>query len=165
MPDLRFSVHAIKVASSAAVPTLLFKLRIENSTREERIHSILLRCQVQIQVARRSYTAEEKENLYELFDRTGRWGKTLKSLAWTQVTSVVPGSRKTPSPTYRCRAVSISMSRARNISMRLPAGRYHSAYCLPGQFSIWARTDLCKWRKFPGIKKPSAVFRSTSGVS
>ena len=65
MPDLRFSVDAIKVASSAAVPTLLFRLRIENSTPEERIHSILLRCQVQIQVARRSYTAEEKENLYE----------------------------------------------------------------------------------------------------
>ena len=61
MPDLRFSVDAIKVASSAAIPTLLFKLRIENSTPEERIHSILLRCQVQIQVARRSYTAEERK--------------------------------------------------------------------------------------------------------
>jgi len=94
MPDLRFSVDAIKVASSAAIPTLLFKLGIENSTPEERIHSILLRCQVQIQVARRSYTAEEKENLYELFDRTERWGKTLKSLAWTQVTLVVPGFEK-----------------------------------------------------------------------
>ena len=63
MPDLRFSVDAIKVASSAAIPTLLFKLGIENSTPEERIHSILLRCQVQIQVARRSYTAEEKEKI------------------------------------------------------------------------------------------------------
>ena len=38
-PDLRFSVDVIKVASSAAIPTLFwFRLGIENSTPEERIH-------------------------------------------------------------------------------------------------------------------------------
>lgn len=90
MPDLHFSIEGIQIAQHAAVPTLCFKLRVENRLREEQIHSILLRCQIQIEAPRRRYTADEKERLYELFDRPERWGKTLKPLLWTHTTAVVP---------------------------------------------------------------------------
>jgi hypothetical protein len=90
MADLCFSVEGIEAAQHAAVPTLCFKLRVENSRRGEQVHSILLRCQIQIEAPRRRYTADEKDRLYELFDRPERWGKTLRPLLWSQITTVVP---------------------------------------------------------------------------
>ena len=53
----------------------------------EQINSILLKCQINIEAPRVRYTAEEKERLYELFDRPERWGKTLKPLLWAQTTA------------------------------------------------------------------------------
>jgi hypothetical protein len=95
MPDLRFTIEGIQIAQHAAVPTLCFKLRVENSRKDEQIHSILLRCQIQIEAPRRRYSSDEKDRLYELFDRPERWGKTLRPLLWTQTTAVVPGFKET----------------------------------------------------------------------
>jgi len=90
MPDLNFAVVGAEAPAFAAVPTLLFKLRITNAFAEEQIHSIALRCQIQIAVTRRRYTGEEQERLLEVFGEPRRWRETLRSLLWTHASTVVP---------------------------------------------------------------------------
>jgi hypothetical protein len=90
MPDLSFEVVGAEAPAFAAVPTLVFKLRIVNENQIERIHSISLRCQIQIAVTRRRYSAQAQARLLEVFGEPKRWGETLRSLLWTHVNSVVP---------------------------------------------------------------------------
>jgi hypothetical protein len=89
MPDLSFEVVGAEAPAFAAVPTLVFKLRIVNEHEDERIHSISLRCQIQIAVTRRRYSAQAQARLLEVFGEPKRWGETLRSLLWTHVSSVV----------------------------------------------------------------------------
>jgi len=49
-----------------------------------------LRAQIQIEVTRRHYTAEEQAQLSDLFGEPGRWGQTLKTMLWTHVAVNVP---------------------------------------------------------------------------
>ena len=91
MPDLRIQVASAKVVPFAAVPTLAFQLQINNATAEESIHAITLRCQIQIEVTRRTYTAQEQARLRDLFGHPDRWGQTLRNQLWTNTSVVVPG--------------------------------------------------------------------------
>ena len=90
MPDLSFSVVSADVVPFAAAPTLAFKLHLTNADQSEAIHTVVLRCQIQIEVTRRPYTAAEKENLRDLFGEPERWGQTLRSLLWANTSVVVP---------------------------------------------------------------------------
>lgn len=90
MPDLSFEVTGAEARAYAAVPTLIFKLRIENADEEERIHSVLLRSQIQISVNRRRYTPEAQAKLLEVFGEPERWGETLRPLLWTHTNVTVP---------------------------------------------------------------------------
>src|SRR5580765_4996266 len=90
MPDLNFEVVGGEVPPFAAVPTLVFKLRLENSNVQERISSVALRCQIQIAVTRKRYSPNEQARLLEVFGEPKRWGETLRSLLWTTVSTVVP---------------------------------------------------------------------------
>src|SRR5919202_1243091 len=90
MPDLEFGIEGAEVAEFAAVPSLLFKLRIENLEGEP-VRSVALNAQVRIAASRRHYEAEEQERLMELFGEPGRWKDTLRSLLWTH--TVVQVSR------------------------------------------------------------------------
>jgi Family of unknown function (DUF6084) len=90
MPDLDFRVQSVAAISYAAAPSLSFKVRVTNADLEERIHSIALRAQIQIEVARRHYSAEEQVRLRDLFGEPGRWGQTLKTMLWTHVSLNVP---------------------------------------------------------------------------
>lgn len=95
MPDLNFEVVDAEVLSFAAVPSLLFKLRIENGG-EEPIRSVALNTQIRIAAAQRHYAAAEQEKLLELFGEPHRWGETLRSLLWTHtVLQVQPFSGST----------------------------------------------------------------------
>jgi hypothetical protein len=91
MPDLSFQVESAKVVAFAAVPMLAFKLRIKNAVADEKIHTIALRCQIQIEVTRRRYAAAEQERLVDLFGPPDRWSQTLRSMLWTHAQIVVPG--------------------------------------------------------------------------
>lgn len=82
MPDLSFQIEKAAPASNAATPQLSFKVRIINSEPEP-IHSIALRVQVQIEPARRRYTAAEQDQLKELFGAPEQWSKSLHPLLWT----------------------------------------------------------------------------------
>ena len=90
MPDLNFEVISAEVAVYSVLPMLIFKLRITNTDPEERIENISLKSQIMLSVTKRSYNAEEKAKLHELFGEPERWGKTLRQFLWTHVTSVVP---------------------------------------------------------------------------
>lgn len=90
MPDLNFEITGAEARAYAAVPTLIFKLRIENADEEERIHSVLLRSQIQISVNRRRYTPEAQAKLLEVFGEPERWGETLRPLLWMHTNVTVP---------------------------------------------------------------------------
>ena len=89
MPNLDFRVAGAEVQEFAAVPSLLFKLRVEN-LEEEPIRSVSLNTQVRIAARQRHYEAVEQERLQELFGDPHRWGETLRSLLWTHTVLQVP---------------------------------------------------------------------------
>jgi hypothetical protein len=89
VPDLDFRVEGAEVLKFAAVPSLLFKLRIEN-LEEEPIRSVALNTQIRIAATQRHYDAAEQERLLEVFGEPHRWRHTLRSLLWTHTTLQVP---------------------------------------------------------------------------
>jgi hypothetical protein len=78
------------VTPFALVPMLGFALRVANRPTEEVVHTVVLRCQIQLDVLRRQYDSEEAAKLRDLFGERDRWGTTLKSLLWTHVGVIVP---------------------------------------------------------------------------
>jgi hypothetical protein len=91
MPELSIQIANAKVVPFAAVPMLAFQLQIGNAAPHEDIHTIALRCQIQIEVTRRSYAPQEQKRLLDLFGHPERWGKTLRNLLWTHTSVIVPG--------------------------------------------------------------------------
>ena len=59
----------------AAVPTIAFQLQLDNAASNEDIHTIVLRCQIQIEVTRRGYSPGEQARLLDLFGHPQRWGR------------------------------------------------------------------------------------------
>lgn len=90
MVDLVFTAEGIDVERYAVAPTLLFKLRIANTTRDTDVRNVLLQCQLRIDAIRRRYERAEGERLAELFGEPSRWRETLSSMLWTHVTLQVP---------------------------------------------------------------------------
>jgi len=90
MPDLSFRIEGAEVVSNAASPLLAFKLRLTEANPEQTIHTVALRCQIQLEVTRRKYTPEDQERLLDLFGEPSRWGQTLRNLLWTHANLVVP---------------------------------------------------------------------------
>jgi hypothetical protein len=89
VPDLEFGVEGAEVLEFAAVPSLLFKLRIEN-LQEEPIRSVALNTQIRIAATQRHYETAEQERLLEVFGEPSRWKDTLRSLLWTHPVLQVP---------------------------------------------------------------------------
>ena len=89
MPDLNFQVCDAAPQPFAASPLLIFKLRIDNEELAERIQTVTLRCQIQIEPARRRYSAQEQERLLDLFGEPARWSQTLRTMLWTHTSAVV----------------------------------------------------------------------------
>ena len=90
MPDLTFRIEGASVVPFAAVPMIAFHLHVENGVSNETIHTVALRCQIQIEVTRRRYTPAEQERLLDLFGCADRWSQTLRNLLWTHVPVMVP---------------------------------------------------------------------------
>ncbi len=90
MPDLSFHVDGAEAVAFAATPTLAFKLRIANAG-GEKVHSVLLRCQIQIETVRRRYDGGEQSRLSDLFGPPEEWSRTLRTLFWTRIDLSVPG--------------------------------------------------------------------------
>lgn len=90
MADLTFSVRGARAEPFAAVPTLCLRLGIEETTGQA-VHTLALRCQIQIEPQKRPYGPAEQRRLLELFGEPGRWGETLKPLLWAHASAMVPG--------------------------------------------------------------------------
>jgi len=90
MPDLDITVETAEAVPFAASPMLAFRLRVTNADASETIHTVVLRCQIQIEVTRRRYTASDQERLRDLFGEPERWGQTLRNLLWTNTSAVIP---------------------------------------------------------------------------
>jgi hypothetical protein len=89
VPDLNFRLEDAEVPEFAAVPSLVFKLRVENLG-EEPIRSVALNIQIRIVATHRHYDAAEQDRLLELFGNPSRWKDTLRSLLWTHTVLQVP---------------------------------------------------------------------------
>jgi hypothetical protein len=90
MPELHFQIEGAEAVPHAAAPLIALKLRITNLPATEAIHTLTLRCQVQIEPAKRRYVPEEQKKLLDLFGEPERWSRTLKPLLWMNTSVAVP---------------------------------------------------------------------------
>ncbi|WP_353068990.1 DUF6084 family protein [Tunturibacter empetritectus] len=90
MPELHFQIEGAEAVPHAATPLIALKLRITNFPATEAIHAITLRCQVQIEPAKRRYVPNEQEKLLDLFGTPERWARTVKPLLWMNTSIAVP---------------------------------------------------------------------------
>ena len=90
MPELSFQIEGAETASFSASPQIVLKVRVANVDATETIHSVVLRCQIQLEVTRRRYTADEQRKLNDLFGEPERWSQTLRNLLWTHVNVNIP---------------------------------------------------------------------------
>jgi hypothetical protein len=105
LPDLDFKIENVEAVPYAQSPQLAFKLLIQQTHPEDRpavqslhtvsfhsvsIHSVILRCQLRLEPARRRYSPDEQQQLGELFGEPHRWGQTVRSTLWTNVSVSVP---------------------------------------------------------------------------
>ena len=88
MTGLAFEVLDAHPEPHAAVPTIMFRLRVEEDDGFS-IHALALRCQIRIEPQRRPYSADEQEQLYELFGETPQWGDSLRPFLWTHVSTTL----------------------------------------------------------------------------
>ena len=94
MPDLNFKIEGAEAVPYAAAPLLAFKVRLTNAPAEEVVHTVVLRAQIQLDVTRRHYNAQEQARLIDLFGDPDRWSQTLRTMLWTHASVVVPGFKK-----------------------------------------------------------------------
>jgi uncharacterized protein DUF6084 len=90
MPNLTITVANAEAVKFAATPSIAFEMAIKNADPRETLHTVVLRSQIQIEVARRKYTSQDQEKLRDLFGEPERWGQTLRPLLWTHASVVVP---------------------------------------------------------------------------
>ncbi|MDT5156157.1 MAG: hypothetical protein QOH51_514 [Acidobacteriota bacterium] len=89
MPDLNFQVEGAEAVAHAAAPLIAFKLLVTNADEGERIQTVALRCQIQIEATRRRYNDEEQKRLLDLYGEPERWGQTLRTMLWTHASVIV----------------------------------------------------------------------------
>src|ERR1051325_4562288 len=89
MPDLSFQIVGAHAVEFAAAPLLGFQIQATNAGTEP-VHTVALRCQIQIEPARRRYSQESQARLGDLFGEPHRWGQTLRTMLWTHASVVAP---------------------------------------------------------------------------
>jgi hypothetical protein len=91
MPELHFAIEGAEAVAHSAAPLIVLKLRITNRPEGKAIHSVTLRCQVQIEPAKRHYLPQEQGKLLDLFGEPERWNRTVRPLLWMNTSVAVPG--------------------------------------------------------------------------
>jgi hypothetical protein len=92
MPELSFDVLDARPDVYGTDPTILFKLRIAETSGDP-IHTMVVRVQIQIDAQLRRYDDATRERLSELFGERERWGETLRPFNWTHAATMLPGFR------------------------------------------------------------------------
>ena len=92
MPELSFDVLDARPDVYGTDPTILFKLRIAETSGDP-IHTMVVRVQIQIDAQLRRYDDATRDRLSELFGERERWGETLRPFNWTHAATMLPGFR------------------------------------------------------------------------
>ena len=87
--NLEFVVLEARSEPHAASPTIVFRLRISESSGAY-VHTAILRCRVRIDPRLRRYSESEAGSLVELFGEPARWNDTMRPLQWAETPVVVP---------------------------------------------------------------------------
>ncbi len=88
MTSLAFEVVGARAEPYAVSPALVLRLRVREQS-GAKVDAIALRVQIQLEVQRRRYAAEESALLSELFGEPSRYADTLKPMLWTHVAQMV----------------------------------------------------------------------------
>ncbi len=88
-PGLELSIGGVQAVPHAAAPTLRFILEVEDASGRE-IFMAGISVQIQIEPAKRSYDAEERTKLTELFGDPQRWSTTAQRMHWTSESVLLP---------------------------------------------------------------------------
>jgi hypothetical protein len=86
--DLNFQIDSVEPIPHAAAPQLAFRLAIAETVATA-IQSVLLKCQIRIEPTRRRYQEENPTHLLDMFGPPDRWGKTMRSMLWTNAQTIV----------------------------------------------------------------------------
>jgi hypothetical protein len=90
MSALSFDVLDAHAEPYAAVPTIMFRLRLTEHS-DTPVHAVALRCQIRIEPQLRRYNHDEEERLVEVFGEPPQWGQSLKPFLWTHVATTITG--------------------------------------------------------------------------
>ncbi|MGA7419754.1 MAG: DUF6084 family protein [Acidimicrobiales bacterium] len=90
MAELTLDVVAARVEPYAAVPTIVWSLRLREAT-GVRVHTVALHTQVRIEPQRRRYDGPEQDRLLELFGRAPQWGDSVRPFVWTHIDTMISG--------------------------------------------------------------------------
>src|SRR5262249_41716153 len=88
-PELDFTFQSAEPLRFGASPHIVFKLKVVNNGDAD-IHSVILRCQIQLDAALRHYTVDEQADLHDLFGDPDRWADTLRSFLWANTSTIIP---------------------------------------------------------------------------
>lgn len=90
LPQLLFRVQDATALTSAAAPTVVFRLGVRRAGGGS-IRSATVGVRIDIACARRIYDADTEARLVDLFGEPERWGTTLRALSWARSTVLVGG--------------------------------------------------------------------------
>ncbi len=89
MTSPRFQVVDARAEPYAMVPTLIFRVQLEDPDLTA-VRHLALKCQIRIEPERRRYSIDEEDQLLELFGKAFRWNQTLHPFLWMQTSLVIP---------------------------------------------------------------------------
>ena len=84
MPELHFKIEAAEAGAARCRSPDCAEAPDHEPAAEEPIHTLTLRCQVQIEPAKRRYVPQEQEKLLDLFGTPERWSRTVRPLLWDE---------------------------------------------------------------------------------
>ena len=90
MTELAFTVLDVVPEPYGAAPTLLFRVRLDESTGAT-VHAAVLRAQIQIEPQRRDYGDAERDALTDLFGTPDRWRSTVRPFLWAHTATTIRG--------------------------------------------------------------------------
>ncbi|MFD5906081.1 DUF6084 family protein [Streptomyces microflavus] len=161
MTDLDFRCTGVRPEPFGASPTLLFDLRIEELDHQP-VHAVVLRCQIRIEPAQRTYDPDEVDMLGDLFGEPSRWSSTLKPLQFAHASITVPAFTGTthvdlPVPcTYDTEVASASYFRALARG-EIPLLMLFSGTVFTGRNGF--RAEPIPWHKETSCLMPVEVWR------
>lgn len=90
MAELKIDVVGVRAEAYASLPTLMWSLRLREST-GALVHTVALRTQVRIEAQRRQYNLVERARLLDMFGEAPLWSKSLRPFSWAHLDTMISG--------------------------------------------------------------------------